>query len=90
MLKYLRRYGIPEEYLFEERDLFEFKNVPKVTRCVAMLGKMVRKANTEKALIFTDFHSVFLQAKVETFQNLSLEIPDEDEVGGNLDSDEET
>lgn len=42
LLKYMRKYGMPEEYLFTESDLFEFKNIPKVTRCVAMLGKMVR------------------------------------------------
>ncbi len=32
---------MPEEYVFSESDLFDFKNVPKVTRCVAMLAKMV-------------------------------------------------
>jgi hypothetical protein len=41
--KYLRRYGVPDEYIFEERDLAEFKNIPKVTRCFAMLAKMVSK-----------------------------------------------
>lgn len=42
LLKYLRKFGIPEEYIFTESDLFEFKNIPKVTRCIAMLAKMVR------------------------------------------------
>ncbi len=32
---------MPEEYIFEETDLTEFKNIPKVTRCCAMLAKMV-------------------------------------------------
>ena len=41
LLKYLRKFGIPEEYIFTESDLFEFKNIPKVTRCIAMLAKMV-------------------------------------------------
>ena len=39
--KYLRKHGVPEEYIFEEEDLTEFKNIPKVTRCFAMLAKMV-------------------------------------------------
>ena len=39
--KYLRKYGVAEEYIFEEEDLTEFKNIPKVTRCFAMLAKMV-------------------------------------------------
>lgn len=38
--KYLRRFGVPEEYIFEDTDLVEFKNIPRVTRCVAMLAKM--------------------------------------------------
>ena len=43
LLKYLRKYGVPEEYMFDEDDLFQFKNIPKVTRCFAMLAKMVRE-----------------------------------------------
>lgn len=42
LLKYLRRFGVPEKYLFDLDDLIEMKNMPKVTRCVAMLAKMVR------------------------------------------------
>ena len=42
LLKYFRRFGVPEEFLFNEADLFDFKNVPKVTRCVAMLAKMAK------------------------------------------------
>ena len=41
LLKYLKRYGVPEKYLFEMEDLIEMKNMPKVTRCMAMLAKMV-------------------------------------------------
>ena len=42
LFKYLRKFGVPEEYVFAEADLFEFKNIPKVTRCVAMLAKMAK------------------------------------------------
>ena len=42
LFKYFRKYGVPEEYIFKDTDLFDAKNIPKVTRCIAMLGKMVR------------------------------------------------
>ena len=37
------QYGVPEQYLFEINDLKDMTNIPKVTRCIAMVGKMVRK-----------------------------------------------
>ncbi|XP_040583743.1 muscle-specific protein 20 [Lepeophtheirus salmonis] len=40
LLKYLRKYGVPEEYLFKPEELLEMKNIPKVTRCIAMLAKI--------------------------------------------------
>ena len=36
------QYGVPEQYLFEINDLKDMTNIPKVTRCIAMVGKMVR------------------------------------------------
>ena len=42
LLYHLRRFGIPERFLFEKEDLIDLKNVPKVTRCIATLAKMVR------------------------------------------------
>ena len=42
LLKYLKKYGVPEQYLFEVNHLKEMTNIPKVTRCIAMVGKMVR------------------------------------------------
>ena len=41
LLYHLRRLGIPENFLFSQDDLIELKNVPKVTRCIATLAKMV-------------------------------------------------
>ena len=41
LLWYLRRFGIPDGYLFEIQDLQEMSNIPRVSRCIAMLGKMV-------------------------------------------------
>lgn len=43
LLYHLGRFGIPQQFLFELPDLIDCKNVPKVTRCVATLAKMVRK-----------------------------------------------
>jgi len=40
LLKYLLKYGVPEQYLFEINDLKDMTNIPKVTRCIAMVGKM--------------------------------------------------
>ena len=41
LLTHLSRYGIPEAYLFDVEDLMEHKNIPKVTRCIAVMAKMV-------------------------------------------------
>jgi len=41
LLKYLRRYGLPEKYLFEPDELIDMRNMPKITRSIAMLAKMV-------------------------------------------------
>ena len=43
LLYHLRRLGIPENFLFAQDDLIELKNVPKVTRCIATLAKMVSR-----------------------------------------------
>ena len=55
LFKYLRKYGMPEEYIFSEEDLFEFKNIPKVTRCVAMLAKMVGARKSKCTQCILDF-----------------------------------
>lgn len=41
VLKYLKKFGVPDKFLFEIQDLKEMSNIPKVTRCIAMLGKLV-------------------------------------------------
>ncbi|QQP52328.1 Uncharacterized protein FKW44_004449, partial [Caligus rogercresseyi] len=40
LLKYLRKYSVPDEFLFTPEELLEMKNIPKVTRCIAMLAKI--------------------------------------------------
>ena len=42
LLYHLRGFGIPPQFLFQKEDLIELKNIPKVTRCIATLAKMVR------------------------------------------------
>ena len=40
-LKALKDYGVPKELLFEVDDLLLLRNLPKVTRCMFALGKLV-------------------------------------------------
>ena len=65
LLKYLKRYGVPEKYLFEMEDLIEMKNMPKVTRCMAMLAKMVTIFDNYKS--FTD---IFKESEHFSFWDL--------------------
>jgi hypothetical protein len=37
------RYGVQE--VFEAEDLLELRNIPKVTKCLAQLSKLVRNNN---------------------------------------------
>ena len=41
LIKYFHKLGVPPKYIFDLDDLCELKNVPKVTRCMAMLAKVV-------------------------------------------------
>ena len=65
LLKYLKRYGVPDKYLFEMEDLIEMKNMPKVTRCMAMLAKMVTIFDNYKS--FTD---IFKESEQFSFWDL--------------------
>ncbi len=40
VIREIRRYGVAD--VFEEEDLLELRNIPKVTRCLAQLSKLVR------------------------------------------------
>ncbi len=61
VLKYMRKYGVPESYIFDVDDLREMTNVPKVTRAIAMLGKMVRPCDMTFCLkVPPRFHEFFL------------------------------
>jgi hypothetical protein len=55
LLKYLKKYGVPDKYLFEVNELKDMTNIPKITRCIAMLGKMVRRI-----FIYCLFIEIFL------------------------------
>jgi len=81
------RYGVPERYIFQEEDILQFKNVPKVTRCVAMLAKMVTKILLRTSAL-THRLMPFLQSGAKAFEDLDIQIPEnENEVY--LDSDDE-
>lgn len=40
VIREIKRYGVVE--VFEPEDLIELKNIPKVTKCLAQLSKLVR------------------------------------------------
>lgn len=37
----LKKYGVPEEEIFQTADLFERRNIPQVTLCLYSLGRLV-------------------------------------------------
>ena len=38
----MKKYGLPEEEIFQTADLFERRNIPQVTLCLYALGRFVR------------------------------------------------
>ena len=57
LLKYLRKYGVPEKHLFEVHELQDMSNIPKVTRCIAMLGKMVSNSQINSVRFIENFRT---------------------------------
>ncbi|PSN44117.1 Myophilin [Blattella germanica] len=39
----LKKYGVPEEEIFQTADLFERRNIPQVTLCLYALGRLTQK-----------------------------------------------
>ncbi|KAJ9594670.1 hypothetical protein L9F63_014004 [Diploptera punctata] len=39
----LKKYGVPEEEIFQTADLFERRNIPQVTLCIYALGRITQK-----------------------------------------------
>jgi hypothetical protein len=37
----LKKYGVPEEEIFQTADLFERRNIPQVTLCLFALARLV-------------------------------------------------
>lgn len=37
----VKKYGVPEEEIFQTADLFERRNIPQVTLCLYSLGRIV-------------------------------------------------
>lgn len=37
----IKKYGVPEEEIFQTADLFERRNIPQVTLCLYSLGRTV-------------------------------------------------
>ena len=45
VIREIRRYGVVD--VFEPEDLLELKNIPKVTKCLAQLSKLVSSHTTQ-------------------------------------------
>lgn len=39
----IKKYGVPEEEIFQTADLFERRNIPQVTLCLYSLGRLTQK-----------------------------------------------
>lgn len=39
----IKKYGVPEEEIFQTADLFERRNIPQVTVCLYSLGRLTQK-----------------------------------------------
>ncbi|XP_069698236.1 myophilin [Periplaneta americana] len=39
----IKKYGVPEEEIFQTADLFERRNIPQVTLCIYALGRITQK-----------------------------------------------
>lgn len=39
----IKKYGVPEEEIFQTADLFERRNIPQVTLCLYSLGRITQK-----------------------------------------------
>ena len=37
----LKKYGVPDEEIFQTADLYERRNIPQVTVCLYALGRLV-------------------------------------------------
>lgn len=42
----IKKYGVPEEEIFQTADLFERRNIPQVTLCLYSLARIVSKPLT--------------------------------------------
>ena len=54
----IKKYGVPEEEIFQTADLFERRNIPQVTLCLYSLGRIVSffySTNFDLSLIKLDF-----------------------------------
>jgi hypothetical protein len=48
----LKKYGVPEEEIFQTADLFERRNIPQVTLCLYALARLVSTQCSPMRLLF--------------------------------------
>ena len=50
-----KKYGVPDEEVFQTPDLFEARNIPQVSLCIFSLGKVAALTWSAKALLLLTF-----------------------------------
>jgi hypothetical protein len=56
----LKKYGVPEEEIFQTADLFERRNIPQVTLCLYALARLVSTQYRPSRLFFLSRDRVLL------------------------------
>ncbi len=56
----LKKYGVPEEEIFQTADLFEKRNIPQVTLCLYALARLVSDCDR----VYDVLHRYFMTSKV--------------------------
>ena len=78
-INYAERFGVPQEFIFDPiEDLMLLKDIPKVTRCLALMAKMVYFSL--KNHFITLKHTDILQGNVKEFEDVTIEIPIPEEL----------
>lgn len=58
----LKKYGVPEEEIFQTADLYERRNIPQVTLCLFALSRLVKK-NFKN--YFKKFKLILIEFKID-------------------------
>jgi hypothetical protein len=60
----LKKYGVPEEEIFQTADLFERRNIPQVTLCIYALARLVSRQCTPERPFLSSRDRVLLAKRL--------------------------